>query len=156
MQMGEPGRSMLYRQKLYELDPENPVRLTEMCGGLWQLWDFEGARECSEGYLERFPEDLEARKQYAAAQGDYVEAIRLAEEHVELEPWSEYRKVQHAFETAVDNKWSFYSASLVGYGDPHLDSIADEPRYQALVERLRERMAAERAWFEANRDLPLD
>ena len=68
----------------------------------------------------------------------------------------ETQKALDAFETAVDNKWSFYSASLVGYGDPHLDSIVDEPRYQALVERLRQRMAAERAWFEANRDLPLD
>ena len=254
MQMGQPGRSMLYTQKLYELDPGNPRRLWGLCDMYWQLWDFEQNLRCYEDYLEQFPSDLEIRKQYAAAQGDYDEAIRIAREHANAEPWSDYRKVQLAFfislkrdhagvlevlgaafpallteeaeindwtqwparmaaqalietgateqglallekieayvaasrkmqgggwfsgiedaqihairgdavaaldalEVAVDNDWSFYSAGLAKDQDPSFDLVIGHPRYEALVDRIRTHMAEERAWYEANRNAPLN
>lgn len=250
LQLGEPGRSLLYTHRLYELDPENPRRISTLCGALWQLWDFDGAIACRRDYLARFPDDLEVRKQLAAELGDYAEAIRIADEHAKLESWSEFRKVQLAYfvsltrdharvlevlrdaspalfrenpeindfsqwparmaaqamietgeserglellarveehverarkmqgggwlagiedaqilairgeraealdalEAAVGKNWSFYSATLADNRDPHLDSIAGAARYKAVVDRLRERMADERAWFEANKD----
>lgn len=254
MQIGQPGRSMWYTQKLYELDPENPGRLRGLCDMHWQLWDFEANLRCYESYLEKFPEDLEIRKQYAAAQGDYEEAVRIAREHANLEPWSDYRKVQLAFfislqrdhaavrevlgaaypalltvdaeindwtqwparmlaqalietgateqgmalldkieayvvasrkmqgggwfsgiedaqvyairgdvdaaldalETAVDNDWSFFSAGLARDQDPSFDLLDGHPRYEAQVDRIRAHMAEERAWYEVNKNLPLN
>jgi TolB-like protein/Tfp pilus assembly protein PilF len=250
MQMGQPGRSMLYTRRLYEMDPENPTRLFSLCQMHWQLWDFEENQRCYQGYLARFPDDLEVRKQLAATEGNYVDAIRIAREHANLEPWNDYRKVQLAFfisltrdhaavrevlsaaypalltddaevndwtqwparmlaqalietgdvdkglalldkieayviasrkmqgggwfsgiedaqiyavrgdvdaaldalETAVDNDWSFYSAGLARDQDPSFDVLIGDPRYEALVDRIRSHMAEERAWYEANRD----
>ena len=254
MQIGQPGRSMLYTQKLYELDPENPTRFASLCDMHWQIWDFEENLRCYENYLEKFPEDLEIRKQYAAQKGRYDEAIRIAREHVNLEPWSDYRKVQLAFfislerdhaavlevlsaaypalmtvdaeindwtqwparmlaqalietgateqgvallekieayvvasrkmqgggwfsgiedaqvhairgdvdaaldalEVAVDNDWSFYSAGLAKDQDPSFDALVEHPRYEALVDQIRVHMAEERAWYEANKNMPLN
>lgn len=254
MQIGQPGRSMLYTQKLYEQDPENSRRLWAVCDMHWQLWDFKENLRCYERYVEKFPEDLEVRKQYAAAQENYDEAIRISREHANLEPWSDYRKVQLAFfisltrdhaavlevlgaaypalltddaeindwtqwparmlaqalietgnverglalldrieayviasrmmqgggwfsgiedaqihairgdvdaalealETAVDNDWSFYSAGLDKDQDPSFDVLMGHPRYAALIDRIRARMADERAWYAANKEHPLN
>jgi hypothetical protein len=61
-----------------------------------------------------------------------------------------------ALETAVDNDWSFYSAGLDKDQDPSFDVLMGHPRYAALIDRIRAHMAEERAWYEANKDLPLN
>lgn len=58
--------------------------------------------------------------------------------------------------TTVDNDWSFYTAGLDKDQDPGFDALLGHPRYQALVDRIRAHMAKERAWYAANKDLPLN
>jgi TolB-like protein/Flp pilus assembly protein TadD len=56
-------------------------------------------------------------------------------------------------EAAIDSGWFFYS---FGYPDaPAFADMKDDPRMIALWDRLAERMAEERAWYEAHKDDPL-
>jgi len=56
-------------------------------------------------------------------------------------------------EELVDNGWRYYWWVLEPY--PIFESIADHPRFRALVEALEAGVREQREWFETNRDQPL-
>lgn len=57
------------------------------------------------------------------------------------------------FETAVDSGWRYYWWGLDQ--NPSLRPLFDEPRFQAAVARLEQGVAAQRRYFEQNRDTSL-
>jgi hypothetical protein len=58
-----------------------------------------------------------------------------------------------ALEAAIDAGWMFYSYGLDN--DPSFDACKDDPRFLANVEKLRNRMAQERQWYQDHKDDPL-
>ncbi len=96
IQMGKPGDAMRYTRVLYDLDPESQRRQDAYCQMHYQLWDFEQALSCVEAYLERFPDDLDAKKHMLWFRDGPEAAEPLFKQQIEIEPWSDYRKVQYA------------------------------------------------------------
>ena len=96
MQMGKPGQAMRYTQALLELDPESQRRQAAVCDMHHQLWDREAGVACNEEYLERFPDDLDVRKNLLWFRDGPAVAEPLFLEQIEAEPWLDYRKVQYA------------------------------------------------------------
>ncbi|NIL94163.1 MAG: tetratricopeptide repeat protein [Woeseiaceae bacterium] len=248
MQMGKPGQAMRYRQALLELDPQSQRRQAAVCDMHYQLWDQETAFACTEAYLERFPDDLDAKKNLLWFRDGPDAAEPLFREQIEAEPWFEYRKVQYAnflswerrhaevidvveaaypqlagnapeiddwtswparllaqayvetgekdrglallaeieravqrmrklqgtgwvaghedaqiyairgeknraldaLEAAIDAGWMFYSYGLEN--DPSFDAYKDDPRFLTIVQKLRDRMAQERQWYQDHKD----
>jgi len=251
MQMGKPGEAMRYSQALYDLDPESQRRQDAICQMHYQLWDYEKAFSCVEAYLERFPEDLDAKKNMLWFRNGPEAAEPLFKQQIELEPWSDYRKIQYAnflswerrheevipvvetafpqligdspqiddwtswpgrllamayiesaakekgsallsqieqavmrmrklqgtgwvsgiedaqiyairgekdraldaFEAAVDAGWMFYSYYIEK--DPSFDAFNDDERFVGIVQKLADRMADERQYYEEHKDEPL-
>ncbi|NBB93671.1 MAG: tetratricopeptide repeat protein [Gammaproteobacteria bacterium] len=58
-----------------------------------------------------------------------------------------------ALEALVDRDWRYYWWALEG--QPEYAPLLDDPRFQALYERLRAGVREQREYFEANRDKPL-
>jgi TolB-like protein/Tfp pilus assembly protein PilF len=58
-----------------------------------------------------------------------------------------------ALETAVDAGWMFYSFGLPN--DPSFDAYKNDPRFLAIVQKLADRLAEERQWYEEHKDDPL-
>lgn len=251
MQMGKPGEAMRYTQALSALDPENNRFQKAVCDMHAQLWDTESAFACTEQYLERFPDDLDAKKNLIWFRDSPAEAEPIFVQQIEQEPWSMYRKVQYAnflswerrhaevipivsesfpalvgqppeindwtswparllaqayvetgdrekglalldvleqelirmrtlqgagwiagnedsqiyairgekdraldaLEAAIDSGWMFFSYGLAR--DPSFDAWKDDERFLAIVKKLSDRMADERAWYEQHKDDPL-
>ena len=251
MQMGKPGQAMRYTQALLDLDPASQRRQVAVCDMHYQLWDQEAAFACTEAYLERFPDDLDVKKNLLWFRDGPEAAEPLFREQIEAEPWFEYRKVQYAhflswgrrhaevidvveaaypqlasdapeindwtswparllaqayvetgqtdkglallaeveravqrmrklqgtgwvagnedaqifairgekdraldaLEAAIDSGWMFFSYGLEN--DPSFDAYKEDPRFLELVQKLRERMAEERQWYEDHKDDPL-
>ena len=250
-QMGELGDAMRYTMALYRMDPDSLRRLNSVCDGWMQLGADDKVLECREELRRRAPDDLENLKQLAAQKGDYAEAVRIARQHAELEPWLDYRKAQLAFflevehrydevidllgeqypdllgtqpqvnsfsiwpammvahalratgdveqsdrllvaiedaveqmrlaqgsgyslgiepaqiaairgqhdkaiellDQAIEDGWTLYATVI--YIDPKFDPLRDDPRFQAVEQKLRDNLAAHRQWYEQNKDAPL-
>ena len=58
-----------------------------------------------------------------------------------------------ALEAAIDAGWMFYSYGL--QKDPSFDAYKDDPRFLGIVQKLADRMAEERKWYEEHKDDPL-
>jgi TolB-like protein len=251
MQMGRPGEAMRYTQALFELDPENQTRQRSVCEMHLQLWDEQSGIACMTAYLERFPDDLDAKKNMLWFRDGPEEAETFFQQQVEQEPWSGYRKVQYAnflswerrhgevaevvlaafpdlasdeptitdwtswparllaqayietgerekglvvldalevavqsmrkmqgagwmagnedaqiyairgekdraldaLEAAIDAGWMFYSYRLEK--DPSFDAFKDDEQFLGIVQKLADRMAEERQWYEDHKSDPL-
>jgi TolB-like protein/cytochrome c-type biogenesis protein CcmH/NrfG len=58
-----------------------------------------------------------------------------------------------ALEAAIDSGWMFYSFGLEN--DASFDAYKDDPRFLEIVQKLRDRMARERQWYEEHKNDPL-
>jgi TolB-like protein/Tfp pilus assembly protein PilF len=251
MQMGKPGQAMRYTQALLELDPESKDRQAAVCGMHFQLWDQEALFACNEAYLERYPDDIDVKKNLLWFRDGPEAAEPLFREQIEAEPWFDYRKVQYAhflswgrrhaevidvleaaypqlagdapeidnwsswparllaqayvetgqrdrglallaeveravqrmrklqgsgwvagnedaqiyairgekeraldaLEAAIDAGWMFFSFGLED--DPSFDAYKDDPRFLEIVQKLRNRLAQERQWYQDHKGDPL-
>jgi TolB-like protein/Flp pilus assembly protein TadD len=105
IQLGRAGEAAYYTQALYRLDPDNRDNQNMLCGIHYQFWEIEAGLACNRAYMERHPDDTEARKWYAGYTGDYETAIRLSAADVEATPNWIYRRVQLAHWLSYDGQW---------------------------------------------------
>jgi TolB-like protein/thioredoxin-like negative regulator of GroEL len=95
-QMGRSGEAHYWTVYALELDPESMSIQWAYCLSLLQLWDIDGARQCTESYLERYPGDAEATNYLAHLTGNADLGLSNAREQVEANPNFWYRKMQLA------------------------------------------------------------
>ena len=58
-----------------------------------------------------------------------------------------------ALEAVIDSGWMFYSFGLEN--DPSFDAYKDDERFLSIVQKLADRMAEERQYYEEHKDEPL-
>jgi hypothetical protein len=58
-----------------------------------------------------------------------------------------------ALEAAIDAGWMFYSYRLEE--DPSFDAFKDDEQFLGIVQKLADRMAEERQWYEDHKSDPL-
>lgn len=106
LQLGKPGKAMLYAIKESELDRNNPDRIWGVCLIHYQLWDKAKATHCTQALLTKFPGYYEAKK-WSFKYGDNAnieEGINFIYKQIELFPKVGYFRLQAADWLLLENR----------------------------------------------------
>ncbi|WP_185969321.1 winged helix-turn-helix domain-containing protein [Aliiglaciecola sp. M165] len=106
LQLGRPGKAMLYAIKEKELDPNNPDRIWGVCLIHYQLWDRAKAQQCTQALLAKFPNYYEAKKwSFQFGEKPNIEdGIDFIYKQIELFPRVVYFRLQAAHWLVFENR----------------------------------------------------
>ncbi len=96
LQLGKPGKAMLYAMRESELDPNNPDRMWGVCLMHYQLWDIEAGNLCANELLQDFPKYYEARKWLFDFEepSDLIAGLAFIEQQIASFPSAPYYRLQ--------------------------------------------------------------
>lgn len=110
LQLGKPGKAMLYAMKEKGLDPDNPNKHWQVCLMHYQLWDKSSGNQCSRNLLGQFPDYYEAQKWLYF--DDYEQATELIQAQINKFPNNQYYRLQLADLAAYQGQHEFILSLL--------------------------------------------
>ncbi|MDX1459662.1 MAG: tetratricopeptide repeat protein [Xanthomonadales bacterium] len=156
MQLADGLAQLARWQEILELVPE---AFPELMSDEPSISEFSqwGARRLAEALL-RTGEVEQAHRLVDATLVHFEKSRRLQaggwmagpEDALLLALINEDEKALASLEKAIRRDWMFFSHAIIH--DSAFDRLRDDPRFGELVDRLSERLADERAWYEAHKD----